>query len=106
MLGIALSLSRARGGILLVDEIDTGIHYSVMESMWRLVCSTANRLDVQVFATTHSHDCVKSLSAISRSDVSEGSEVSIQRIERANAKATPFTEQEIVIAAKRSIEVR
>lgn len=106
MLGIALSLSRARGGILLVDEIDTGLHYSVMESMWRLVCSTARRLDVQVFATTHSHDCVRSLSAISRSDVTDGSEVSIQRIERGNPRSVQFTEQEIVIAAERSIEVR
>jgi len=106
MLGIALSLVSARGGILLVDEIDTGLHYSVMAEMWRMVRDTAERLDVQVFATTHSRDCVESLAAISRSDVTNNSEVSIQRIERGSSQAISFTERDIVIAAKRAIEIR
>ncbi|MDX2052813.1 MAG: AAA family ATPase [Polyangiaceae bacterium] len=105
MLGIALSLARARGGILLVDEIDTGFHHSVMASMWRMVLETALRLDVQVFATTHSRDCYESLASISRADASE-SRVSIQRIERGNPKAVAFSESQIVIAAERAIEVR
>lgn len=106
MLGIALSLARAQGGILLVDEIDTGLHYSVMANMWRMVLQTAVRLNVQVFATTHSRDCYESLAAISRSDVDSNSMVSIQRIERGNPKAVAFSERDIVIAAERAIEVR
>jgi hypothetical protein len=104
LLVLALGLVQARGGVLLVDDIDTGLHYSVMADMWRLVQRTAERLDVQVFATTHSRDCYESLATIARPDVSTGSEVSIQRIERERAVA--FTEQEIVIAARRGIEVR
>ncbi len=41
LLGLALALARTEGGILLVDEIDTGLHYSVMENMWKLVNHTA-----------------------------------------------------------------
>ena len=37
LLGLALALALTEGGILLVDEIDTGLHYSVMENMWKLV---------------------------------------------------------------------
>ena len=106
MLGIALSLVNARGGTLLIDEIDTGLHFSAMENMWRLVKETATRLDVQVFATTHSRDCYEALAAISRPDVFENSDISIQRIERGKQQATFFTEQEIVIAAESAIEVR
>jgi AAA domain, putative AbiEii toxin, Type IV TA system/AAA ATPase domain len=106
MLGIALCLIRAKDGILLVDEIDTGLHYTVMADMWRLVCKTARRLNVQVFATTHSSDCYMSLAAISRSDVSVESDVSIQRLEKGKPHAVAFNEQEIVIAAERGIEVR
>jgi predicted ATPase len=106
MLGIALSLARAQGGILLVDEIDTGLHYSVMADMWRMVLQTAVRLDVQVFATTHSRDCYESLAAISRSDVVSNGRVSIQRIERGKSRAVAFSERDIVIAAERAIEVR
>ena len=106
LLGIALSLVGARGGILLVDEIDTGLHYSVMADMWRMVRETAARLDVQVFATTHSRDCVESLAAISRAGVTSDSEVTIQRIERGSENAVAFAERDIVIAAERHIEVR
>ncbi len=67
---------------------------------------TAERLDIQVFATTHSRDCYEALAAISREDAGEGSEVSIQRIEKGKPRAVAFSEQEIVIAARRGIEVR
>ena len=103
LLGIALALVRARGGVMLVDEIDTGLHYSVLEKMWRLVYETAKRLDVQVFATTHSRDCYESLAAIAQPT---GRDVTIQRIERGNPVAVAFSEAEILQAAKRGIEVR
>lgn len=103
LLGIALALVRARGGILLVDEIDTGLHYSVLEKMWRLVYETAKRLDVQVFATTHSRDCYESLAAIAQPT---GHDVTIQRIERGNPIAIAISEAEILQAAQRGIEVR
>ena len=103
LLGIALALVRARGGVLLVDEIDTGLHYSVLESMWRLVNETARRLDVQVFATTHSRDCYESLAAIAQPT---GRDVTIQRIERGKPLAVAFSEAEILEAARRGIEVR
>jgi predicted ATPase len=64
MLALAIALSRAKDGVLLVDEIDTGLHYTVMADMWKLISETAKALNVQVFATTHSFDCVHSLAAI------------------------------------------
>jgi energy-coupling factor transporter ATP-binding protein EcfA2 len=103
LLGITLALVKVRGGVLLVDEIDTGLHYSVLEKMWRLVHETASRLDVQVFATTHSRDCYESLAAIARPT---GHDVTIQRIERGKPLAIAFSEAEILQAAKRGIEVR
>lgn len=106
MLGLALALVHAEHGVLLVDEIDTGLHFTVMSDMWKLVSETAKRLHVQVFATTHSRDAVDSLAAISRADVSEDSDVTIQRLERDKHRAVAYTEQEIVVAAERGTEVR
>lgn len=106
MLGLALALARAEDGVLLVDEIDTGLHFAVMSDMWKLVSETAKRLNIQVFATTHSRDAVDSLAAISRADVSDDSEVTIQRLERDKHHAVAYTEQEIVMAAERGTEVR
>ena len=106
MLGLALALVNAEGGILLVDEIDTGLHYTVMDQMWKLLSEGARKLSVQVFATTHSRDCYESLATIARDDVSDGSEVTIQRIESDRTVSTGFTEQEIIAAAERGMEVR
>ena len=106
LLGLSLALAKSEGGILLVDEIDTGLHYSVMESMWKLVNQTSQRHKIQVFATTHSRDCYESLATVCRDFVSDKSDVTIQRLERGKTKATSYSEQEIIAAAQRSMEVR
>jgi len=103
LLGVALGLVRAQGGALLVDEIDTGLHYTVLQKMWKLVHETATKLDVQVFATTHSRDCYEALSAITEINRRD---VSLQRIERDKPKAVAFTEEEIAEASQRGLEVR
>ena len=103
MLGLALSIANAEGGVLLVDEIDTGLHYSVMEGMWRMLGEAAAAGSVQVFATTHNRDCYESLAAISKSDAGG---VTIQRIDRSRGEAVRFSDEAIVAAAERNIEVR
>lgn len=104
LLGLALALVRARGSVLLVDEIDIGLHYTAQVDMWRMVKGAAEQLDVQVFATTHSSDCIRALASLARSDVTTGSEITIQRIE--GERAVAYNEREIVLAAERGIEVR
>ncbi|MDJ0797433.1 MAG: AAA family ATPase [Calothrix sp. MO_167.B12] len=106
ILGLALAIVCAKDGFLFVDEIDTGLHFTAMSDMWKLVWETAKKLNVQVFATTHNSDCWTSLATIaSDSEVAEN-EITIQRIEKGKQTAVAFTEQEIVIAAERGIEVR
>ncbi len=106
ILGLALALVNSKNGVLLVDEIDTGLHFTVMSDMWKLVSETARRLNVQVFATTHSRDAVDSLAAIVSDSDNGDDNVTIQRLERDKHRAVVFNEQEIVVAAKRGIEVR
>lgn len=104
MLGLALALANAKGGVLLVDEIDAGLHYTAMESMWRMVCEQAAALPVQVFATTHSRDCYESLASFVETDGTET--VTIQRIEQHRGEAVRFGGRAIVLAAERGLEVR
>jgi hypothetical protein len=59
LLEIVLALVNARDGLLLVDEIENGVHWGVMPDLWRLVFRLAQSLNVQVFATTHSRDCIE-----------------------------------------------
>jgi len=105
MLAMAIAITQCKGGVLLVDEIDTGLHYSVMSQMWNLIYNAAKELDVQVFATTHSYDCVYSLAQIcSNADMQRS--VTVQRIEAGKKRSIPYDEDEITVAASRDIEVR
>jgi len=105
MLAMAIAISHCRGGVLLIDEIDTGLHYSVMSKMWHLIYNTARELDVQVFATTHSHDCVYSLAQVCMNGESDRG-VTVQRIEPGRNRSVPYDQDEIKMAALRDIEVR
>lgn len=106
MLGLALAAVGASGGVLLVDEIDTGLHFTAMSDMWKLIWETAKKLDIQVFATTHSSDCWSSLASIASREDAKEEGITIQRIEKGKQKAVAFSEHEIVLAAERNIEVR
>jgi AAA15 family ATPase/GTPase len=105
MLAMAIAITHCKGGVLLIDEIDTGLHYSVMSQMWRLIYNAAKDLDVQVFATTHSYDCVYSLAQIC-TNVDIEKSVTVQRIEPGKNRSVPYDEGEITLAASRDIEVR
>jgi energy-coupling factor transporter ATP-binding protein EcfA2 len=105
MLAMAAAITQCKEGFLLVDEIDAGLHYTVMADMWRLIHHAAKRFNVQVFATTHSYDCVYSLAPICTS-VEDGHRVTVQRIEMGKSKAVPYSEDEIKIAAERGLEIR
>lgn len=52
------AVQAGRDGVLLIDEIDNGIHWSVQPAMWKAVRVAARRLNVQVVATTHSRECI------------------------------------------------
>ncbi|OJH41692.1 AAA family ATPase [Cystobacter ferrugineus] len=106
LLVLALNLVKSAGGYLLVDEIDTGLHYSVMVKMWKLVVETARRLDIQVFATTHSLDCIQALAGLYESDPDVREEISLHRIEKGAPASIRYSADEILNAAQRQVEVR
>lgn len=105
MLGISLALVSAKGGYLLIDEIDTGLHFSTMKDMWKLISETAKKLDVQVFATTHSSDCWMSLADVVREDKS-GEIYTIHRIEKDKNQSVMFDNEKIIIAERHDMEIR
>ncbi|MFN3648664.1 MAG: AAA family ATPase [Armatimonadota bacterium] len=103
--GIALALVNSRDGFLLVDEVENGIHYSVQPDMWKLLFEVAARLNVQVFATTHSYDCVLAFQEAARSHPEEGVLVRLER-KQDRFRVTTFAEDELEVVAREEIEVR
>ena len=106
LLALSLSVVRAADGFVLIDEIDTGLHWTAMEETWRLIVTAARRSNVQVFATTHSYDCVRGLASLVESFPDLAPEVSIQKIDRLLGQAVSLDADKIRIALAQDMEVR
>lgn len=106
LLALSIAVTRCAGGLLLVDEVDTGLHYSALPDMWHLLGETARRLNVQVIATTHSGDCVRALSYLHQESPHLMNDILIHRIERGQNYSTTYDGEDLEIAAKHHMELR
>lgn len=104
ILTIILSLINCKGGIFLLDEFENGLHYSVQSKLWDIIFELAKNLDVQVFVTTHSNDCINSFAHSSMSE--DG--LAIRLDMGANGlKAQLYEEPEkLIFAMNEAIELR
>ena len=105
LFGVALALANSRGGFLLIDEAENGIHHSVQKSFWRMVMEAAEANDVQVLATTHSWDCVRGFSQAANELDTEGRLVRIEKY-GGKSKAIEYSEEGLSVIAEQGIEVR
>lgn len=56
---LVLHLSNAQNGVVLIDEIEDGLHFSILSKVWRAIGQVAREFNTQVFATTHSLECIE-----------------------------------------------
>lgn len=101
----AVELPELRGGVLLIDEIDDGLHHAVMVEVLRVLGAMARAHDVQVFATTHNDELIRAaLSAFSESP----EELRIVRVGRKGDRATAavYDERSMPAIVDADLEVR
>jgi predicted ATPase len=105
LFAMTLSLVNARGGLLLLDEFENGLHHTVQLDAWRMIFQLAQSLDVQVFATSHSEDAVRTFQRAAAEAPEEGS---LLRLTRRDDDIIPtmLAENELAIATRDKIEVR
>ncbi len=81
LLALSLAFLSARDGVMLIDEVENGLHHSVLADVWKNLDWLSREFNVQVFATTHSYECVKA--AHTASKLNElGDELSLIRLQR------------------------
>lgn len=106
ILALALHLAAASDNVLLIDEIDTGLYYRTLPNVWKLVIETARQLDVQVFATTHSRDCVEALGRVEAFNCEVGADVLVHRIDPGASRPETYDYADLRFTVEESIEVR
>ena len=102
-----LSILTQPNVILLIDEIDSGIHYSVMKKMWKLLASAAKETGCQIIASTHSYECIDySVDGISEAEMLD--RFCLYRLDRKEdqVKAVHYPGELVKEAVAASMEVR
>jgi AAA15 family ATPase/GTPase len=61
---ILVIIASNSNGILLLDELDNGLHYTAQKNILKAMMRLAKQLNVQIFATTHSMECVRAFSEV------------------------------------------
>ena len=105
-LGISLALVNAKDGILLIDEFENGLYYTVQPDLWQFIFRVARHLNVQVFATTHSWDCIKAFQKAASAEKQTEGLLIRQVSKKGEIGVTLYDEQELTIATREHIEVR
>lgn len=108
ILTIILAMVNCEDGYLLIDEFENGLHYSVQEKLWEIIFYLAERLNIQVFATTHSLDCVEAFSSVlnnGKQDKEAGAMIRLENYE-GNIEATVYDADEIQATTRVHVDPR
>ena len=68
LLSITAAIATTAGGIIFIDEVDNGLHYSILRIVWQGILQAAREYDVQIVATTHSAEAIRHLTWVLESE--------------------------------------
>ena len=106
LVAIVSAIANAPGGVVLVDEIENGLHHSVMVDVWKAIASAARRSKTQVFATTHSRECIQAAHTAFGTDSKY--DFRLHRLERIKGRieAITYDQRTLEAALEADLEVR
>lgn len=64
LLHLYLAIRVKEYNIVLIDEIENGLHYSMYEVLWRYIYKLAKSRNCQIFATTHSYENITAFQSV------------------------------------------
>lgn len=66
MLDIYSVIVVSEAKVLLIDEIENGLHHSLLPIIWKGLFLAAEEFGIQIFATTHSQECIAAADQVAR----------------------------------------
>ena len=61
LLNICLAIIERKDGLLLIDEVETGLHYSMYKKLWSIIDKLSEKAGCQIVATTHSYELISAV---------------------------------------------
>jgi hypothetical protein len=96
----------SKAKVLLIDEIENGLYYESLPEIWKGIATLAASEDIQVFATTHSRECIVAAhDALSKTPAYDFALHRLQRV-KGRIEAVTHDQQMLEVAIKSGMEVR
>ena len=98
--------------LLCIDEIDNGLYYDKQDLFWEQISKLCEEKNIQLFATTHSYDCLKSIVRVFenryKTDEKIDEELAVFRLVKVKneVRARPFNFSFLKVLAESSTEIR
>jgi len=110
LLTILTAIYDVKGGILLIDEIDNGLHYSTMKALWKAIIIAARKFEVQIFATTHNIETLKYLKELIKEEIQDFSNnvrhYTLMKLISGEMKSYKYDFERFEYALEQGIEIR
>jgi predicted ATPase len=104
-LSLIIGISSHRQGVTLVDEIDNGFYFKTLPEIWSILLKLAKECDGQIFASTHSWECLKAAVPTIREDVKAFTLIRTSK-NVSECTAEVFRGDDVLSAIESDIEVR
>ena len=108
-LNIVAASANPINNILLIDEIENGLHYSAYKKLWEAIFALAVSTNKQVFVTTHSKETLYRLNEMLEEHAEYRNELSLYTLEQTKLKghqAYCLPYEGLAEACKNNIEIR
>lgn len=111
ILVIIANIFNLRDCVVLIDEIENGLHFSALSVLWKAVIDGITENNIQLFITTHSYEALKDLSKILKEDkyISIQKKVKsfkVQKLKNGTTKSYPYNFGELEYSLDQEIEIR
>jgi len=106
LLNFILYIGNAPNGVVLIDEIENGLHHSIMSDVWKAIALAARQSNTQVFATTRSWECIRAAHEAFTS--SEKYDFRLHRLDKFNDEITvvTYSQRSLATSLEAGLEVR
>jgi hypothetical protein len=102
---LVCSILFCRNGTVLVDEVENGVHHSALAKLWKAIASAARDSNTQVFATTHSRECIAAASeAFGESGLNVPDDFTYVRLDRRGDRVVPAVFDAEMVTASVALE--
>ncbi|WP_342377527.1 AAA family ATPase [Myxococcus stipitatus] len=103
---LAVALSSREHPVLCIDEVENGLHHSAMEALWSWIAEASSTRDAQIFATTHSEECVEAACRAFAVRGDDGLRVIRLDKQEQETKAVIYDRNLVEAASRMGVEIR